>query len=90
MARGRGKVKMQTARSPAEEERFREASEYVQRMERRYQRSYEEMMKAVDRGRAMLTPDICDWAMACRDLKSLQGSASTPRQRQHRSHRPRA
>ena len=82
MARGRGKVKIRTGLPPAQEEKLREAEAYVQRMERRYRRSYAEMMKAVHAGRAELTPDICDWAMACRDIRELRGipvaaSAST-------------
>ena len=57
------------------EEWFREASAHVQRMERRYECSSEEILEAVRSERAEETLEICDWLIAYRDLKMLRESA---------------
>ena len=68
-----GKVKSRTVQPPTKEEMLRKAAAYVRRMERRYECSSAEMMEAVRDGRAKQTAQICDWALAYRDLKRLQG-----------------
>ena len=57
------------------EELFRKASARVQRMERRYECSSEEILEAVRSGRAEETWEICEWLIAYRDLKMLRESA---------------
>ena len=71
--RGRG-GKIRVVQITAEEW-FRKASAHVQRMERRYECSSEEILEAVRSERAEETLEICDWLIAYRDLKMLRESA---------------